>query len=121
MTAFYDQNDNRQIRENNGSGTRGIREDDAPALVEYFLQHVHIKNPILDGANLTSMARNVAEEGFKWDNTSCIVLVACALANLATPFLMDRPGPNESSINDAKDYSAAEAYYATARKRTGLL
>lgn len=121
LDAFYDPSDDQKIREGGNSGRKGIREDDTPALVEHFLQHVHIKNPILDSAHLISMARTVAEDGFKWDGVSCLVLVASALANLAVPFSISVPAHGESSVDDAKDYAAAEAYYGAARKRTGLL
>ena len=121
VALYYDQHDDRRIREGANTGSKGIQEDDAPMLVDYFLQQVHIKNPILDPPKLIAMAKYVAEEGFKWDGTSCLVLVACALANLAAPFSNAMPNPTDSSVEDAKNYRAAEAYYTAARKRTGLL
>ena len=121
MVAYYDQDDHRQIREGPRPGSTRICEEDASKLVEYFLQHVHIKNPIFDPPKLNTMAKQVAEQGFRWDGISCLVLIICALANLATPFSIEKPGLAESSVDDAKDYPAAEAYYTAARKRLGLL
>jgi hypothetical protein len=99
---------------------RGIREEDVPPLVQEFLEKVHIKNPILDPPVLVEMARRVAEEGSKWDESSCLILIACALANLASDFSLTKPNADESSHLDAKDYATAEQYYTGARKRIGV-
>ena len=99
---------------------RGIREEDVPPLVQEFLEKVHIKNPILDPPVLVEMARRVAEEGPKWDESSCLILIACALANLASDFSLTKPDAKESSHLDAKDYATAEQYYTGARKRIGV-
>ena len=104
----------------NSSFGRGIREEDAVQLVQEFVQKVHTKNPILDPSILMEMARKVAEEGYKWDESSCLVLIACALANLASDFSLLKPTSSESSYADAKDYSTAEQYYTGARKRMGV-
>jgi hypothetical protein len=53
---------------------RGIQESDALALVERFLIYVHIKNPILDSLQIRRMAKDIMENGFRWDGTSCIVV-----------------------------------------------
>ena len=121
MTSYFDQGNDRTVREGASAGTKGIREEDAPMLVEYFLQHVHIKNPILDPIKVVPTAKNVAEDGFKWDGTSCLILIICALANLAEPFSILKPAPAESSGQNAEHYRDAEAYYTAARKRMGLL
>jgi hypothetical protein len=99
----------------------GIREENVLALIREFLEKVHIKNPILDADHLTDLARDVAENGFKWDTASCLVMIACALASLAKPFELEKPRPGEVSTHDALDYPTAEAYYTGARKRIGLL
>ena len=103
----------------NDSG-RGIREEDVPPLVQEFLEKVHVKNPILDPPVLLEMARRVAEDGFKWDESSCLILIACALANLASNFSLTKPNADETSHLDAKDYATAEQYYTGARKRIGV-
>lgn len=100
---------------------RGVREEDVNSLIRDFLIYVHIKNPILDTVHLISTARQMAEHGFGWDGESCLVLIACALANLSAPFSIDRPEDNDSSSRDARDYSTAEAYFTASRKRIGLL
>ncbi|KAL9567407.1 hypothetical protein ACKAV7_008482 [Fusarium commune] len=100
---------------------RGVREEDAVSLVSLFLQKVHIKNPILDPDALISMARHVAEEGYSWDEKSCLVMIACALASIAKEFALAKPSSSSSSCDDVEDYSTAELYYAGARKRIGVL
>jgi hypothetical protein len=57
---------------------RGVQESDALALVQRFLANVHIKNPILDAEEMAKKARDVMENGFRWDGTSC--LVVCTLS-----------------------------------------
>ena len=99
---------------------RGIREEDVPPFVQEFLEKVHIKNPILDPPILVEMTRRVTEEGFKWDESSCLILIACALANLASDFSLTKPNADETSHSDAKDYATAEQYYTSARKRIGV-
>lgn len=52
----------------------GIREEHAPQLVDRFLQFVHPKNPILYIDQIREHARRIAEDGFGWDATSCIIV-----------------------------------------------
>lgn len=99
---------------------RGVCEEDALTLAQKFLEKVHIKNPILDPSSLMEIARKTAEEGFKWDESSCLVLIVCALANLATDFSLEKPDSTVPSYADAKDYTTAEQYYTAARKRIGV-
>lgn len=99
---------------------RGVCEGDAVSLAQVFLERVHIKNPILDPSALMEMARKVAEEGYQWDEGSCLVLIASALASLAAEFSLSKPSFNEKSYADAKDYTTAEQYYTAARKRIGV-
>lgn len=100
---------------------RGVREEDVPGLIHNFLAYVHVKNPILDPSSLRSMARDISDEGFKWDERSCLVLIACALAYLAVPFELTKPEKHSTSQSDAREYATAETYYTAARKRIGLL
>jgi hypothetical protein len=70
----------------------GVREENVLVLIREFLDKVHIKNPILDADHLTELARDIAENGFNWDTASCLVMISCALANLAKPFQLEKPG-----------------------------
>lgn len=60
-------------RQASGLGV-GVREDDVPHLVETFLVNVHVKNPIFDPEYLRNMAKSVAEHGFDWKPSSCLVV-----------------------------------------------
>ncbi|KAI5456060.1 hypothetical protein BGZ63DRAFT_367757 [Mariannaea sp. PMI_226] len=107
---------------------RGMREEDIMHLIETFLLTVHIKNPILDPGYLRKTARSVAENGFGWEAQSCLVLIACALAAIASPFtrqpIPDRDGllrDLDNSLMNTPGYSTAELYYTAARKRIGLI
>jgi hypothetical protein len=63
----------RDPRQASGVGV-GVREDDVLHLVETFLVNVHVKNPIFDPEYLRGMARGVAEHGFSWQASSCLVV-----------------------------------------------
>lgn len=104
----------------------GIDEDDLVPLCTKFVQLVHPRNPILDVKSLLDSAREAKENGLGWDACSCLLLIACALARLTTPWASaeyfedsgDQP-PSPDIVFDQK--SLAEAYYNAARKRIGLL
>lgn len=53
---------------------RGLKEEDAPHLVEGFLIKVHTKNPVLDPDDLRGKAKIIAENGFSWDADSCLMV-----------------------------------------------
>ncbi|PYH84782.1 hypothetical protein BO82DRAFT_389805 [Aspergillus uvarum CBS 121591] len=103
----------------------GTCDDDIPNLVIRFLRLVHIKNPILDSKSLRQFASSIAEHGLGWDSSSCLVLLACALGAIASPYDA-RTGPLEQHAPDPphfvdSDRVAAENYYRLARRRLGLL
>ena len=52
----------------------GIDEDAIMGLVQRFLDHVHIKNPILETEMIWNYAQRVAEDGVGWDCSSCFVV-----------------------------------------------
>lgn len=56
------------------SGLCGILEIDVPKLVRRFLDLVHPKDPVLEVGTLWSYAEGVAENGLRWDGTSCLVV-----------------------------------------------
>ncbi|KAL3298362.1 C6 zinc finger domain-containing protein [Colletotrichum asianum] len=113
----------------------GIRDDAFVPLCQKFLMHVHPRNPILEGRELVTYAKRAAEHGVGWDSASCLVLLACALACLTTPWLppvedtpfmmtvasedvAEMPLP---AIIEPEDCGVAGAYYLAASKRIGLL
>lgn len=98
-----------------------IHEDEVIGLVEGFLRNVHTKNPVLDPMDLLGLARDVTEQGFGWDDASCLVLIASALGGLAPAWDAAVPVEGEHSLSDFQSFRLAEAYYTAARKRLGLL
>ncbi|KAH8892638.1 hypothetical protein GQ53DRAFT_822841 [Thozetella sp. PMI_491] len=83
--------------------------------------------------------RDVVANGLSWDGSSCLVLITCALACLASPFstvatlgsttastLGETAPPNASSLqfslsSASVDREAAISYYGAAKRRLGLL
>lgn len=61
-------------RESGKRASVGINEENVPFLVESFLQLVHSKNPVFHTQQIRVAARQVAECGFGWDASSCIVV-----------------------------------------------
>ncbi|KAI3546430.1 hypothetical protein CABS03_13053 [Colletotrichum abscissum] len=112
----------------NGSG---IQEDAFVPLCRKFLTHVHPRNPILESNELIAYAKQATEYGIKWDAPSCLVLLACALASLTTPWIPPQETASMTQIDvsetplppilEPQDCGIAEAYYLAASKRIGLL
>ncbi|TDZ34854.1 hypothetical protein C8035_v010256 [Colletotrichum spinosum] len=109
-----------------GNMGRGVQEDDFMVLSKKFLAYVHVKNPVLDIPDFKAHVKNAIENGPRWDGPSCLVLIACALACLATPFqpestLSGTPESMRSSASSSADPDTAQTYYFAAKKRLGLL
>lgn len=105
---------------------RGVQEDDFIPLSKKFLAYVHVKNPILDLADFRAHVKEASENGLRWDSQSCLVLIACALACLSSPFQRDvaangTPDSNRSLSVTSVDQATASSYYLAAKKRLGLL
>lgn len=128
------------------SGLSGILEIDVPKLVRRFLDLVHPKDPVLAVGTLWSYAQGVAENGLRWDGTSCLVvsryasacsccfridstngrkLLACALGCVAQPFITsysDLPTTSKTSLEaHREDLARGNAYYNLACRRIGVL
>ncbi|KAH6718437.1 hypothetical protein BKA61DRAFT_302044 [Leptodontidium sp. MPI-SDFR-AT-0119] len=114
-------------RESGKRASVGINEENVPFLVESFLQLVHSKNPVFHTQQIRVAARQVAECGFGWDASSCIVLLACALGAIARPYspspeLDLLSGSGRTSLEDKPGHlETGNAFYQVARKRFGLL
>ncbi|KAM5360520.1 hypothetical protein ACJZ2D_013696 [Fusarium nematophilum] len=105
-----------------------IDQDGIWPLCRRFLALIHIKNPILDISDFIQHAKNAAEYGPGWDEGRCLVLLARALASVATPYDPDRAftWQNSTIVNDSAsqediDIGKAEAFFGAARRRLGLL
>ncbi|KAK7427323.1 hypothetical protein QQZ08_006092 [Neonectria magnoliae] len=105
---------------------RGIRDDAFVPLCRKFLNHVHPRNPVLDGDELMRLARVAEEHGLRWDSESCLVLVVCALAAYTVPWAPPLEDVEEEDMqllmqNQMDNRLESEAYYLAAKKRFGLL
>ncbi|KAF5013642.1 hypothetical protein FDECE_369 [Fusarium decemcellulare] len=106
-----------------------IDQDGIWPLCRRFLALIHVKNPILDVSEFVQHARNAAEYGPGWDEAGCLVLLACALACVATPYDPDQTygWQTEAATEDSPtnqegvDLNMAEAFFGAARRRLGLL
>lgn len=100
-----------------------IREEDFVHLCQNFLDNVHCKNPILDTKCFMRSAREVSENGLRWDGESCLVLLACALGAISHAFTPEDFDSDEQIhlLIEKSSKHLAEAYFDAARKRLGLL
>src|ERR1700721_4603871 len=57
-----------------GGVSSNLEEGTVQNLVQLFLMHVHVKNPILEVETLRSYARQIDEDGPSWDGKSCLVV-----------------------------------------------
>ncbi|OBT71178.1 hypothetical protein VF21_10094 [Pseudogymnoascus sp. 05NY08] len=90
-------------RPGRGNLPQGIQEEKILPLCKRFLALINLKNPVLDVAEFNRFSRDVVENGPGWDGPSCLVMLACALACLATPYESPQPanGNDESGQSDA--------------------
>jgi hypothetical protein len=111
-------------------GLEPIPDERIPSLIDKFLEDVHTKNPILDVEALVRHGRRAATNGLGWDAPSCLVLLACALGSIATPYEISAAKQSSidlsalgitSSSAFAKEIRQAESCYALACRRLGLL
>ncbi|RSL75042.1 hypothetical protein CEP51_011238 [Fusarium floridanum] len=119
------------VVEPKGAG-RGIRDDAYVSLCRKFLTHVHPRNPLLDEDTVMGYARDIEENGLRWDGASCLVLLACALATYTKPWRQSEAQTDASQVGSAQVLSIpaipdsegrpeADAYFTAAKKRLGLL
>ncbi|CAD6442645.1 5e7ae012-43b4-4d56-8d92-b6af33ec6736 [Sclerotinia trifoliorum] len=105
-----------------------INEEAVPQLVEIFLTRVHTKSPILDPKTAREFGFKIALEGLRWDASSCLVLIMCALGCVSQPFsdsqsriLPENRMETSRSALGERNLSLGTACFTAARKRIGLL
>lgn len=118
-----------------------------PRLVRQFLDHVNIKNPVLDRQSLLHDTRMILETGLLWDSRSCLVvrvfhcckfnnvpflltlfvarpqLISCALGAMAKPFETGAMANLDNEVREdwKRQRRKAEAFYKSAQQRFGFL
>lgn len=76
-------------------------------LLDNFIRHVHIKNPILDLVEIRCLAQRLRLNGVSWDLESCLVLLVWALGAISKPFKDPYPHETESLNLASELFSAA--------------
>ncbi|KAL7935553.1 hypothetical protein V8C35DRAFT_297644 [Trichoderma chlorosporum] len=84
-------------------------------LTTNFIQHVHIKNPILELASLKRMVQHACLEGVGWDPESCLVLLVWALGAISIPFKQPQ------QLCDKENLELGAALFGAATKRLGTV
>ncbi|KAJ3550109.1 hypothetical protein NM208_g145 [Fusarium decemcellulare] len=95
-------------------------------LCRKFLTVFHPRNPILDGQKLLSFAKDVDENGLRWNSASCLVMLACAIAVTTQPWRKPPQSPRglgdvQTSVPFFENKAEAEGYFLAAKKRLGLI
>ncbi|KAF4963197.1 hypothetical protein FSARC_8775 [Fusarium sarcochroum] len=81
--------------------------------LDNFFAHVHVKNPILDEAEIRRLVCKLCAYGPEWDIASGLALLVCANGVLARPLHESLPVSNP-------DRQIAIALFNAALKRTGI-
>ncbi|UKZ79186.1 hypothetical protein TrVFT333_006936 [Trichoderma virens FT-333] len=84
-------------------------------LITNFIQHVHIKNPILELASLRRIVQHACLEGVGWDAESCLVLLVWALGAISMPFQQPEQPCDQESLE------LGAALFGAATKRLGIV
>ncbi|KAH8694481.1 hypothetical protein BGZ61DRAFT_352352 [Ilyonectria robusta] len=101
-----------------GDGIFDLDPEVITQLVENFLATNHIKNPIFDVDQLWNRVRDISETGLRWDGSTCLVLLICAVSVLAPPFENELvPGFSRRP----ERLRRAELYFQMAQRRIGML
>jgi hypothetical protein len=90
----------------------------ASATQEYlqtFLDHVLIKNPVLEETYIRRLVRRISLEGPGWDAESCLALLVCANGAITRPF------DSASLTGEEVRLSPGRALFTAAQKRIGVI
>ena len=99
-------------------GMLDLDTDTINQLVENFLANNHIKNPIFVVDQLWARVRDISETGLRWDGSTCLVLLMCAISVLSSPVVAEgQPGYSRR----ADRLQRAEHFFQMAQRRIGVL
>ncbi|KAH6867415.1 hypothetical protein B0T10DRAFT_46162 [Thelonectria olida] len=90
-------------------------------LVGQFLKYIHAKQPIVDPGLLFNQIAVVEEEGLGWDAPTCLLLIACALGGICTPYDHSLLEEYSKPSIDPEQYLRSREYFDAGRKRLGLV
>ncbi|KAH7166574.1 hypothetical protein EDB81DRAFT_782450 [Dactylonectria macrodidyma] len=89
--------------------------------VDAFIKYIHAKQPLIDPSLLYNQIAVVEEEGLGWDAATCLLLIACALGGICTPYDHSRLEDYSKPSIDAEQYLRSREYFDAGRKRLGLV
>ncbi|KAF5004851.1 hypothetical protein FDECE_8667 [Fusarium decemcellulare] len=111
-----------------GSESNGhlVPDRELTPLCRKFLTIFHPRNPILDGQRLLSYAKDIDENGVRWNSASCLVMLASAIAVTTQPWRKPPQSPRglgdaQTSVPFFENRTEAEGYFLAAKKRLGLI
>ncbi|KPM38222.1 hypothetical protein AK830_g8341 [Neonectria ditissima] len=107
-----------QLQAVTGDGVFDLDPEVITQLVENFLATNHTKNPIFDVDQLWNRVRDISETGLRWDGTTCLVLLICAVSVLAPPFYVESEPGYSRRVDRLR---RAELYFQMAQRRIGML
>ncbi|KAL6794017.1 hypothetical protein J3E68DRAFT_405732 [Trichoderma sp. SZMC 28012] len=98
-------------------------------LCQRYLTVAHVKNPIFDVSRFNLQVKAIIDGGFDWGEDSCVVMLACALANtvkqVGESFEYSNPSPGSYNQifyeSSGLNCIPGDAFYLAAKKRLGLL
>ncbi|KAH7189993.1 hypothetical protein BKA60DRAFT_233052 [Fusarium oxysporum] len=90
-------------------------------LIERFVKYIHAKQPLVDLRVLYSQISVVEEEGLGWDAPTCLLLMACALGSICTPYDHSKLEEYSEASIDPEQYLRSREYFDAGLKRLGFI
>ena len=90
-------------------------------LVQRFMDHVFIFNPVLEEAKVQKHVRDARFNGIGWDAPSCLLLLIYAHGALVNAVDPNSPAMDASESRQQPYFKQAESYFSAAQRRLGLL
>ncbi|KAM5363034.1 hypothetical protein ACJZ2D_012219 [Fusarium nematophilum] len=102
---------------------RGALDDrlEMTQLVDRFVKYIHAKQPLVDPGLLYSQIAVVEEEGLGWDAPTCLLLMACALGGICTPYEHSLLEEYSKPSIDTEQYLRSREYFHAGLKRLGFI
>ncbi|KAG7422380.1 hypothetical protein Forpe1208_v001935 [Fusarium oxysporum f. sp. rapae] len=90
-------------------------------LLEQFIKYIHAKQPLVDLGLLYNHISVVEEEGLGWDAPTCLLLMACALGSICTPYDHSKLEEYSKASIDTEQYLRSREYFDAGLKRLGFI
>ncbi|KAF5598654.1 hypothetical protein FPCIR_2951 [Fusarium pseudocircinatum] len=90
-------------------------------LLEQFIKYIHAKQPLVDLDLLYNQISVVEEQGLGWDAPTCLLLMACALGGICTPYDHSKLEEYSKPSIDMEQYLRSREYFDAGLKRLGFI